>query len=442
MLPLMFKRNSARRGTVACYHDKDGRMVLNLDPDSDPDAVRAIELENLQENMRLLYVALTRAEYSCYLYWGLVSGQNEPGKSGQSALDRLFPKLRGEDWRNLDWKDRPPQLKNVDIQFLYPDDLPVTQLHPEAQQQEKLSCREWNGSIDPNFHFTSFSSLAGKNGGSDEFDYDSDDSGNRLEEPEGIFRIAGGAQTGNAWHKILEEIDFASFDPKKDRDLIEQKMKAFGVLNRKLKQETREEYVELTARMIRHVLDTPLQDAKGEKFSLKDISRNDRLSELKFNYGFHDRVDTGPLPESLSDYIRKFNAGGSLLAIRNRSFSGGYLNGAIDLLFRHDGKLYIADWKSNRINGQVTGFSQDGMAAEMMEHVYYLQYLIYTVAVMKYLAQHLHPQQSLTEAEYEQYFGGVFYFFMRGVDSNVPGQGVFFDRPPFSVIQKLEKSIG
>ena len=194
--------------------------------------------------------------------------------------------------------------------------------------------------------------------------------------------------------------------------------------------------------MIRQVLNTPLTPPGGTAFSLKDISRSERLSEMKFNYCFHQKqVQTSQLTDLLSDYVGQvFGVEESEIAIRKMTISGGFLNGALDLLFRHQGKFYIADWKSNRINGRTSGFSESGVTDEMADHTYYLQYLIYTVAVMKYLALHL--QHPVSEAEYEELFGGVYYFFMRGVDSAVPGQGVFFARPPYVLIRNLEQLVG
>ena len=128
------------------------------------------------------------------------------------------------------------------------------------------------------------------------------------------------------------------------------------------------------------------------------------------------------------------------MTIRKLNISGGCLNGALDLLFRRNGKFYIADWKSNRITGKASGFDRDGVTGEMADHTYYLQYLIYTVAAVKYLELHLH--HSLSEADYDRLFGGVFYFFMRGVDSVCPGQGVFYGRPPYELVRQLEQIIG
>jgi len=438
MLPLMFKKASSyKSGQPACYHDGEGHLILNLAPDRD--AVSWIERERRQELMRLLYVALTRAKYSCYLYWGLISSNAPNGLYDQTALDWLFPALSGHDWRNV--TDFTPQLGKCGIRLIPADRIGCTQHQPGSELQEKLSCREWQGKIDPDYHFTSFTGLAGGSGGPDGLDYDSGDTGNRVENPVGIFRIPAGAQTGNAWHNIMEGIDFTTFDPEKNRDLIVHKMKIFGVLHQQMDPVIQEEYVTLTGQMIHHLLNTPLRNAEGDEFCLKDVSPNERLSELKFNYIFHQKLQTGQLVQALSEYAYSvFGLDPSRIAVRELFISGGFLNGAIDLLFRHNGKLYIADWKSNRISGRFSGFSADGVKAEMAEHTYYLQYLIYTVAVMKYLSLHLgHPA---TGEEYDRLFGGVYYFFMRGVDCSRPGQGIFFDRPPFTLIQKLDDLIG
>ncbi|MBO4631037.1 MAG: UvrD-helicase domain-containing protein, partial [Lentisphaeria bacterium] len=442
MLPLMFKKSfEFQRGRIACWHDADGQLNLSLSPDQE--AIQYIELERKQELMRLLYVALTRAKYSCYLYWGLIKGKTPRGLYDQTAMDWLFPSLSGHDLRNWDGGEPIPQLRNTEIQSVMTDQLACTPWHPEALRQEHLILRRWQGKMDPDYHFTSFTALAGAHGTADGFDYDSGDSGNRLDNPSGIFKIPAGAQTGNAWHDIMEEIDFAAFDPQngQDRDFIENKLEIFGVLNRGMKSEIRREYVDLTGEMIRQLLNTPLLSAEGTGFALRDISRSERFSELKFNYCFHQEVRTEQLIPVLSDYVRDtFGWNESGIAIRNLRISGGFLNGALDLLFRHDGKFYIADWKSNRINGHTSGFSPAGVNEEMAHHAYYLQYLIYTVAVMKYLALHLH--HPLSEVDYDRLFGGVFYFFMRGVDCSRPGQGVFRARPPYALVRNLEQLIG
>ena len=67
------------------------------------------------------------------------------------------------------------------------------------------------------------------------------------------------------------------------------------------------------------------------------------------------------------------------------------------------------------------------------EH-YYLQYLIYTVAVHRYL------RTRIPGYAYEQHFGGVFYLFLRGMSAGT-GEGVFFDRPSLALVNALESRL-
>jgi exodeoxyribonuclease V beta subunit len=40
--------------------------------------------------------------------------------------------------------------------------------------------------------------------------------------------------------------------------------------------------------------------------------------------------------------------------------TGGCLNGFIDLFFRHGGRYYLLDWKSNRLEGNLANFFRNG----------------------------------------------------------------------------------
>ena len=127
------------------------------------------------------------------------------------------------------------------------------------------------------------------------------------------------------------------------------------------------------------------------------------------------------------------------LPIWSRTVSGGCLNGFIDLFFRHGGRYYLLDWKSNRLGGRGADFLPEKLPAAMAKSFYFLQYLIYTVAAVKYLRMRL---GRFGEAEYGALFGGVFYLFVRGVTPEHPGRGVFYDKPPYELIRRLEELIG
>ena len=76
----------------------------------------------------------------------------------------------------------------------------------------------------------------------------------------------------------------------------------------------------------------------------------------------------------------------------------------------------------------------------MNHHHYFLQYHIYTVALHRYLRWKL--QEAYTsKADYERFFGGVYYLFLRGMQPESTN-GVFFDRPPYELIEALSEAFG
>ncbi|MCO5045581.1 MAG: hypothetical protein M9935_09965, partial [Kiritimatiellae bacterium] len=104
-------------------------------------------------------------------------------------------------------------------------------------------------------------------------------------------------------------------------------------------------------------------------------------------------------------------------------------------VFQHAGKFYIVDWKSNRLVGRADGFDDAGIAAEMDAHAYYLQYLIYSVALHGFLATRL------ARYDFDTHFGGVFYLFVRGMDGKTH-RGVFSDEPSRELVAALSSFFG
>ena len=149
-------------------------------------------------------------------------------------------------------------------------------------------------------------------------------------------------------------------------------------------------------RLVADVLATPL-DETGLK--LADIPRTERLVELEFAF---------PL--------------GSPAA------QAGYMKGFIDLVFRHAGRWYIVDWKSNWLGTQAVDYALPALEAAMRQHRYDVQLRIYAAALKRALA--------LREPEsgWESSFGGVFYLFLRGMG---PGgnNGIHFSRPTVDEIE-------
>ena len=127
-----------------------------------------------------------------------------------------------------------------------------------------------------------------------------------------------------------------------------------------------------------------------------------------------------------NDYL-----GATPLAISSRI--EGMMTGWIDLVFRHQGKYYLADYKSNHLGYAGDAYLSAGLQQAITDHHYDLQYLIYTVALNRFL------QQRLTDYQYERDFGGVYYLFLRGMDGTHRETGVYFDKPDAGLIKALDR---
>jgi exodeoxyribonuclease V beta subunit len=109
------------------------------------------------------------------------------------------------------------------------------------------------------------------------------------------------------------------------------------------------------------------------------------------------------------------------------------LHGFMDLVFQHDGRYYITDWKSNLLGCSGSDYAGDNMTRSMADHSYILQYHLYTLALDRHLRLHL-PGYS-----YETHFGGAIYVFLRGIAADSPDQGIYRDKPSAVFIERANR---
>ena len=112
------------------------------------------------------------------------------------------------------------------------------------------------------------------------------------------------------------------------------------------------------------------------------------------------------------------------------------VTGIIDLVFEHEGRFYIADYKSNFLGGQFVDYERPGLEQAVYERRYDLQYLLYTLALHRYLCQRLRGY------DYARHFGGVYYLFLRGMrPESGPACGVYFHRPDPALVETLDRQV-
>jgi exodeoxyribonuclease V beta subunit len=480
------------------FHDEnnDRRMTLDLGSKERDAHRRAAERELLAENMRLLYVALTRARTCCYLVWGRFSRAETSAPAyllhycgDSSSLGDIVGDVAGS-CKALDDSDMLRELQTISdgaggnirlVELTMADPVLFT---PAAAEQKVLECRSFAGTIKRDFKISSFSALTSNrpHGGelpdrdeSDRPGADDVEMADNLPAREiqlSIHNFPRGAKAGTLLHDIFEHLDFSETDPGTLLELVSQRLYQYGF---DLK------WCDVVCAMLRRVLAAPL-GTDGDIFSLSDIGNEERLNELEFYFPLekltpqrlrevfarhgvgtasgrpyadgHVRAGLKPAPANPAGIHLRDGSSESFppVAIVPQDDSitwsewltslhfqpvRGFIKGYIDLVFRHRDRFYIVDWKSNHLGETARHYGPEAMAAAMRREYYILQYYIYTVALDRYLSLRMEGY------DYDRHFGGVYYVFLRGVDPDAGHQyGVFHDRPGREAIRALSSALG
>jgi len=241
---------------------------------------------------------------------------------------------------------------------------------------------------------------------------------------EDILRFPRGASAGTYLHAVFDRIDFtnpASWNEGITRSLSAHPQFLLGVSATDLS--TR--LAGMAGRMLADVMSTPL----AGDIVLGSIPNTRRLTELEFSL---------PVPRvsarALNSALKTLGYEVPRLTFRDLE---GYLKGFIDLVFEHRGRYYVIDWKSNHLGYVPSDYGPAELQTAMTAHSYHLQYLLYALAVERYL-KHRMPSY-----RHETHFGGVFYLFVRGVRPNwcnADGTptGVFHNRPSAATLARLD----
>jgi len=154
---------------------------------------------------------------------------------------------------------------------------------------------------------------------------------------------------------------------------------------------------------------------------LGDLNRSNAWAEMSFALPVHS-LNASRIERLMEQHVLPGHARKTLQPLQLE----GMLIGFMDLVLEHEGQYFVLDYKSNRLDD----YGPDALRGAILEHRYDVQYTLYTLALHRLL------KSRLADYDYDQHVGGAIYLFVRGIDQ--PGAGLFGDRPPKALIEALD----
>ncbi|GAA6600241.1 exodeoxyribonuclease V subunit beta [Klebsiella pneumoniae] len=407
-----------RKQDQAFYHDRETFAAV-LDLGQDEASLELAEAERLAEDLRLLYVALTRAVWHCSLGVAPLSSR----KSGNSDfhLSALGRRLQaGEAMDAAGLAARLADFCHGDIALQIPGELDLTPWQAPAATIPRLSARELQRRIADDWRVTSYSGLQqhGFSGGQDllpRLDVDAAGVGEVVEEPQLTpHQFPRGAAPGTFLHSLFEELDFTQPVPE---GWMAEKLQLSGF---------DAQWAPVLTDWLGGVLKTRLP---GPDIALNQLAARDKQVEMAFYLPIAQLLTA----ERLDALIRQYDPLSADTPPLDFRQVRGMLKGFIDLVFRHEGRYYLLDYKSNWLGEDREAYTRPAMEQAMRAHRYDLQYQLYSLALHRYL------RHRLADYDYDRHFGGVIYLFLRGMDGQEGGQGIFTTRPVRPLIDGLDQ---
>ncbi|HHR6141741.1 TPA: exodeoxyribonuclease V subunit beta [Providencia alcalifaciens] len=415
------------------FHDRNDYMTkLDLD-----DAEKYVELadeERLAEDLRLLYVALTRAIYHCSVGVApLIKGNRK--KSGNtdlhlSALGYLLQKGQEGDASLL--SNMLDVISNdvIDIKPIVASQMARLNLTKETDCE--LYAREMSCHFDDHWRVTSYSGLSYSSSHGEEeqtlsalqfanslapkMDIEASQDVNAEEIQENQLtphQFPKGSAPGTFLHSLMEEIDFSrEISPQ----WLEEKLQAAGFDI---------QWAPMLQVWLNAILNVPLAD---DGLCLSALPAQDRLDEMQF----YLPIDSLLNAKDVDRVTHQHDPLSKHCPPLNFEQVQGILKGFIDLTFCWKGKFYLLDYKSNYLGEDASYYTQEAMADAMIDHRYDLQYQLYSLALHRFL------QQRMPNYNYETHFGGVYYLFLRGTERVDSQNGIFFYRPTIEFIHEFD----
>jgi exodeoxyribonuclease V beta subunit len=442
------------------WHDEEGCLQLSLA--ADPGVVEKADGERLGEDLRKLYVALTRARYAtwvgvaplkelersalAYLFAG-----GQAIEAGESSALALALRAWGDGCPHIIVEAAPePGCERFERHGVSG----VVPAMGAARRSQRVAGAHW--------WIASYSALKteGGSGGAVLAPAPAAETPNEAVFQEGVLALVAqnavseaepmplsglrtaavaataaasgvgslhdfprGAEAGTFLHDLLEAVARQGFgigagDLALQRDMIARRCQARGWVR----------WIEPLMLWLQHFLSTPMQlsampGSPATAIRLCELGAS--MAEMEFWLAVHGvattRIDALVCQHTLD--------GATRLALQPAQLNG-MLKGFMDLVFEHQGRYYVADYKSNWLGPDDAAYTPAAMRAAILHARYELQYVLYLLALHRLL------KSRLPDYDYDRHVGGAVYLFLRG--GYAPSQGLHVERPPRELIEALD----
>ncbi|WP_153913686.1 exodeoxyribonuclease V subunit beta [Shewanella sp. TC10] len=444
-------RDNRRKPTPMLYH-QDEQLIWDVE--ATKEGWEQYKQENLAEDLRLLYVALTRPVYVCYLYIANHSRMLKAGISSQ-LFETAIGYLLGVTTKECDFEQLSLHAKKLtkDSEGKPIDAISITEVNEIDESalvdidetQTELAAKTLKRDYHTPWRVGSYSGLVKHlahekvaPGADDEdfsqelqpqFEPSSEQNPFDTEAEENAinrFTFERGANAGSFMHLVMELFDFTQAGSELP-EALEKAMDQYGF--------DKEIWTETLTEWYQQILHTPLLtgfidcdqallNANNQVMSLSELTEKQKLVEMEF-YLPINQLKAQQLNQLLTQY--GYDAGLDFDELQ------GMLKGFIDLTFEYNGRFYIADYKSNHLGNNLSQYTVTAMGDAISSHRYNLQYILYTLALHRYLSLRM------PSYHYQTHIGGCFYLFLRGMSPSEPQSGVFYDKPPQALIEQLDR---
>jgi len=430
-------RPVSEKDSVFNYHDQQGRPCQRIV--ADPVILQQADYERLGEDIRKLYVALTRAKYACWL------SVVPTGEWQKSALAYLFNAAKASHPRHfishaLQWTAHPLVENMVALTALPQSATPVIYREP----LNTISTTTFKARQMPAQHqfqpwwIASYSAL--KYGAMREpdnalehnlVDEQEPDDGvmgdsNQTSAPTrelspdlSLHTLPRGAGPGTFLHNLLQDAAEAGF-----HNVAEDAQIRAHIMAKRCRHGSWAARREQLDQWLAHYISTPFALPNGGHVTLASLTQYKAEPEFWFAV---NGVSTTALDTLVINNVLPGLARPAL----QPNYLQGMLKGFIDLIFEYQGRYYVVDYKSNYLGADDQAYHYTAMRDKILASRYDMQYVLYTLALHKLLKARL--QQDYC---YDRHIGGVMYLFLRGQHAH--GAGVFTDKPAKHVIEALD----